>query len=123
MAGKNKKILIIDDDAELCGEIAGVLECEGYKADTANDPVKGVKMIAKTGYNAVILDYKMEHLTGADVLEMLKEAGIQANVIMITGRPFIEKTLAERNLAGMVKAVLGKPIDIEAMLKIIKYHK
>ncbi len=117
---QGRKLLIIDDDAELCGELAEVLKSEGYSPKTACDPLQGLGMLKKNRYHSVILDFKMPHVTGIDMICMLKETGIKANIIMISGRPHIEKKIEESGLRDMVAAVLSKPIDIENMLKMLK---
>ena len=114
-----RKLLIIDDDRELCEELADVFKDKGYKPEIACDPLEGLGMLKKCAYHALILDFKMPHATGIDVLYMLKEAGIKTNTLMITGRPHIEKMLEENGLRAMVRGVLSKPIDVEKMMKML----
>ncbi len=115
-----KKLLLIDDDTELCEELAEVFTGEGYSTQYTPDPVEGVNIIKNGSFHAVILDYKMKQLTGIDVLNMLKEAGQKPKVLMISGRPFIENLVKEHGLTDMVIGVLSKPVDIGVLLAKIK---
>ena len=115
-----KKILIIDDDAELCEELADMLTGEGHVVSCASDPGKGADIIRNGSYDAVLLDNKMPGVTGIDILKKMKTENINCKVIMISGRPFIEKALAEEGLSGMVAGVISKPIDFSILLSKLK---
>jgi DNA-binding response OmpR family regulator len=116
----DKKLLLIDDDTELCEELAEVFKEEGFPTQYTPDPVEGINIIKNGNFHAVILDYKMKQLTGIDVLSMLKQAGQKPKVLMISGRPFIENLVKEHGLQDMVIGVLSKPVDIGVLLKKIK---
>ena len=54
----NKRILIIDDDVELCGEVAEMLAGEGYLVESTSDPAQGRRLIDTRKFDIAILDYK-----------------------------------------------------------------
>lgn len=112
-----KKLLIIDDDTELCVELADSLELSGYQVDYTADPSRGFDRIKNEDFHAVILDYKMTGYTGTDILSMLKEAGLKPRLLMVSGRPFIEKLVGELGLMDMVDGIMSKPVDVELLLK------
>ena len=113
-------ILIIDDDAELCEELAEMLRAEGYKTTCATDSANGEAMIHCLDFDALILDSKMPRITGLEILERVKAENLKKKVILVSGRPFVEKDLSDRGLEGMVSAVLGKPIDFALLLEKLK---
>ncbi|KKR30443.1 MAG: hypothetical protein A2149_05135 [Candidatus Schekmanbacteria bacterium RBG_16_38_11] len=115
-----KKILIIDDDAELCEEMAEFLNDEGYSVQTALDGNQGEKLIRKNNYDVILLDFKMPGLNGIDMLKIVKEKKPKPAVFIISGRPFIEKLLEEEKLTSVVDGIMGKPFDLEMMLKRIR---
>ena len=53
------KILIVDDDKKLCGLVADYPEPMGYDVDAAHNGSRGLEMILKGDYEAVILDVMM----------------------------------------------------------------
>lgn len=116
----NKKVLIIDDDPELCEEIVDIFKNEGYDAVSSCDPYKGLALIEKGGHDIILLDYKMPGLTGADILKSLKRKMIYAHIFIISGKPFIENIIKEEGLSDMVSAVIPKPIDFETLIGKIK---
>ena len=115
-----KKVLIIDDDAELCEEMSEILKDEGYSVQTALDGDYGEKLIKKNNYDVLLLDFKMPGLNGIDMLKTVKDKKPKPAVFIISGKPFIEKLLEEENLTGIVDGIMGKPFDLEMMLKRIR---
>jgi len=116
----NEHILIIDDDAELCEELAEMLQAEGYRVTCSSESARGEAMTRCLDFDALILDSKMPLITGLDILERMKVESIKKKVILVSGGPFIEKELRERGLEGVVSAVLGKPIDFVLLLEKLK---
>lgn len=115
-----KRILIVDDDLELCDELKETLEAEGYSVEFVNDAVKGEGLIRNGGFDTVLLDVKMPQISGIDILKNLKADDIRKRIFLITGRPLIEQALDEENLSDMVSGIIPKPIDTEILLKNIK---
>ena len=122
-----KKILMIDDDEELCEEITEILTNEGYRVTTAFDGLNGNRLIEKYDYDIVILDIKMPGLSGLDILEGIKGQDKELKVIVLTGRPLSKNLQEEQNyndkeesLLGLADGIIGKPFDIEVLLGKIK---
>jgi len=115
-----KHILIIDDDAELCEELSEMLRAEGYSVTCVSDSVKGEALIRSLTFKVLILDSKMPLINGLKILERMKTENIKKKVILVSGRPFVEKELKDRGLEGVVCAVLSKPIDFTLLLEKIK---
>ena len=59
-----KKILIVDDDEEICEEFSEILKGQHYLVETAFDGLKASAMIVKGEYDLVILDLKLPGLSG-----------------------------------------------------------
>lgn len=115
-----KRILIIEDDAELCQEISEILTDEGYLVETASDGDKGKAYLSKNVYHAAVLDYKMPSSTGIDVLKFIKENNLKLKVFVISGKPFIEKLIKDEQLSDIVTCVIGKPFSIQILLNQLK---
>ena len=122
-----KKILMLDDDEELCEEIAEILIDEGYRVTTAFDGLRGKRLVEKYNYDILILDIKMPGLSGLDVLESIKGQNKELKVIILTGRP-LSKELQERRICKdkeekilrLADGIINKPFDIEVLLNKIK---
>jgi DNA-binding response OmpR family regulator len=111
-----KKILIIDDDKELCEELSQILQDQEYLVDLAYDGKSGEVMVGQNPYEIVILDYKLPGENGGEVLKRIKVKKPNLAVFIVSGRPQLEKYLEEENLSGLVAGVMNKPFDVDALL-------
>lgn len=115
-----KKLLLIDDDAELCAELAEMLRGEGYDATWVSDSYQGEAFIRCRDFDAILLDFKMPLATGLEILARMKSENLKCPVLLISGRSFVERELEAAGLSGMVSAVLSKPIDPDLLLEKLK---
>ena len=77
------KILLADDDEELCQLLADFLVREGFAVDLAHDGETTLRLAADGGYDAVILDVMLPNRSGLDVLRELRRNS-QVPVLMLT---------------------------------------
>jgi len=117
----NKRVLIIDDDKELCEELSEILRAEGFDADYAISPLEGKAQLAVNTYGTLILDFKMPQISGIDLLKEIKEKVKNLKIIIISGSLSIEKLIKEQNLSSFVSGVFTKPLNIENFLKALKH--
>ena len=115
-----KRILIVDDDKELSEEMAAILCDQGYLVEDTSDTVQAEKLINENAYDVYLLDYKMSGLSGVDLLRKIKEKEPGAAVLIISGRPSIDKLLKEEKVSHLVSAIIKKPFDVESLLQKIK---
>jgi len=115
-----RKILFIDDDKELSDEMVELLEAEGYEVQTAFDGFQAEKLIKESPYDVILLDLKMPLLNGTDLLKRLKKIDLQSKIILISGKPFIEKEIKKYGLLPMISGFISKPYDVKRLLDTIK---
>lgn len=114
------KILIVDDDVELCRELAEILRSEGYNVDDVFDSRNAQALLKKNRYGICIFDYKMPYISGTELLKIAKETNPGTVVFIISGKSFLEKALEEEQVFHLAASVLKKPFDIEILLQKIK---
>ncbi|MDD5454855.1 MAG: response regulator [Candidatus Ratteibacteria bacterium] len=115
-----KRILIIDDDMELCEELSEILEEEGFEVDCAFTPAEGQKQLKTNKYDIVLLDFKLPQMSGIDFLKKEHECLKNKKVFIISGSLSIKNLIEEQNLSHLVSGVFSKPFDIEALLRELK---
>ena len=115
-----KKIFLIDDDVQLCEEIAEILRDEGYFVDNTSDEAKGEALIKNNTYDICLLDYKMPRLTGIELLKKIKEKNPRCTAFIVSGRPFIKKIIEEQNVSHLVSGIIEKPFEIKDVLDKIQ---
>ncbi|MBF0484081.1 MAG: response regulator [Candidatus Omnitrophica bacterium] len=114
-----KKILIIDDDDDLSREMADILRDEGHTVDTRLYKPEELPEFKPHKYEIIILDFKMPGITGADILRTIPENHAGTKILLISGRPFVEKILKETGQFGKVVEIISKPFSIQNLLKKI----
>ncbi|MCK0197798.1 sigma-54 dependent transcriptional regulator [Ancylobacter sp. 6x-1] len=89
-------ILIVDDEADIRGLVAGILEDEGYGARTAKDSDEALAAIESRRPNLIFLDIWLERsrLDGLQLLEAIKRNHPDVPVVMISGHGTIETAVA-----------------------------
>ena len=115
-----KNILLVDDDAELCRELAEILRDEGYCVDDLCDSLRAAALIKERSYDIFLFDYKMAGLSGVDLIRLVKEKDPSGKIFVISGRLHIEKILQKENVASLVAGVVPKPFDAAVLLDKIK---
>lgn len=79
------KILIIDDDEELCELVSEYLTVEGFETTAVNDGVAGLEKAGSGDYDMAILDVMLPKMNGFEVLRNLREKS-KLPVLMLTAR-------------------------------------
>jgi len=66
------RILIIDDDIDLCTLLARYLSKNGYETEAAYTGKKGISLFAEKKFDVVICDYRLGDMEGIEVISALK---------------------------------------------------
>ena len=116
-----KKILIVDDNAELVRIMGAHLEGHGYSVASASDVDEAIKAVQKEKPDLVILDVAMPGGDGLDVLRRLNVSNPRnmIPVIVVTGME--PGTKAEAFATGAVDFYL-KPVNMDTLLECIREH-
>ena len=116
------RILLIDDDVELCELVAEFLEGEGFDLEVAYDGVSGLDQAQNEIYDLIILDVMLPGLTGFEVLRRFREHST-VPVLMLTARgeevdrivglemgadDYLPKPFNPRELAARIRAILRR---------------
>ena len=123
------RILVVDDEEDLCEILKFNLENEGYEVDTANSAEEALKMDISS-YKLLLLDLMMVEISGFKMANMLKKDKKTAHVpiIFITAKDtendtvtgfnlgaddYISKPFSLREVIARVKAVLRRTATVE----------
>lgn len=79
------RLLVIDDEADVCETLAGYLAGAGYQVDCVADGGEGLALFEQLRPDLVLLDLKMPSVSGLDVLEALRNHPSDTPVIVIAG--------------------------------------
>ena len=111
------KLLIADDERNIAEGLQMLLQEEGYEVDTATDGNAAWKLIQEEEYGLVLADLKMPKMGGLAVFKRMREAGLDSEIIFITGQATVDSAVeAMRNGAY---DYLTKPLDVDRLKALI----
>lgn len=118
MDEKDSRILVVDDEQDLCEILKFNLETEGYQVETANSAEEALeKNIAS--YNLLLLDVMMGGMSGFQLAKQLKNSEVTAHIpiIFLTARDTENDTVTGFNLGA--DDYISKPFSIrEVMVRV-----
>jgi DNA-binding response OmpR family regulator len=105
------RILVIDDDPFIRQFVVDSLSFEGYEVETAEDGFAGLRALAESRFDAVLLDLMMPGMSGHDVLKRIRESSGYSDIPVVMLTAFDDDTNAWQAWSGGVDYFLGKPFD------------
>jgi DNA-binding NtrC family response regulator len=93
------KVLVVDDDKVVLRAVTEILQREGYYVVAIDDAVEGLAAARDPSIDVAILDIRMPHLSGMDLLKAIKQARPEVEVVMMTAFATVE-TAVEAVKAG-----------------------
>ncbi len=113
-----KKILIIDDDLDMCSLLSRFLNKKGYEAEVALNGSKGLARFNEEHFDIVLCDFRLGDKSGKDVLLKIKEIKPETIVIIITGYSDI-KTAVDVIKMGAFDYIT-KPLIPDEVINVIE---
>jgi two-component system response regulator HydG len=112
------RILIIDDNTDICFMLSSYLKREKFEADEAYTGKNGLKLIEKQDYGVVFCDYRLPDFEGIDLLREIKKRQPAAQVIMMTA--YADVKIAIRCMKMGALDYITKPIHHEEVLHLVR---
>jgi two-component system response regulator HydG len=113
------KLFIIDDEEALCRALARAFSRKGFDVTTQSDPLEAVITAQRAPPDVVLLDLRLPHVSGVDVLKELKTRLPDVPVIMMTGNGDVPTALA--SLRAGAWDYLAKPFDdLDAIAHVVR---
>jgi len=112
-----KRILIIDDDMDMCNLLGRFLQKKGFETDASHSGNKGIAKFKESKFDVVLCDFRLGDKEGREVLRDIKLIDPYAVVIIITGYSDI-KTAVDVIKSGAFDYIT-KPLIPEEVLNVI----
>jgi len=122
--GMNKKndrlkILLVDDDRDMCESLADVLRTDSsYEVKYSISPIKALEMAKSEDFALVVIDYKMPEMDGVELLKHLKKSKPNRPVFILTA--FISDWLIEETKQAGAERIISKFTWPEKILSYVK---
>lgn len=114
------RILIVDDEPDITLSFKMILEGNGFKVDTYNDPVHAKENFKAGSYDLVILDIRMPKMDGFQLYEELKKIDDKVKVVFITAFDINYEGLRKMYPELRIDSFVRKPVDSEYLINVVK---
>jgi two-component system, OmpR family, response regulator CpxR len=117
------RILVIDDDVEMCSMLAEYLQSQGLKVETVHNGEEGLRRALSGEHSLIVLDIMLPGIQGIEVLRRLRTES-NARVLLLTARgeevdrvvglevgadDYVAKPFSPRELLARIRAILRRP--------------
>lgn len=107
------RILVVDDDPDICDLLADYFTAEGYSVTRAVNGPEAFAALKQDPQMLVLLDVGLPGLNGVEVLKRIRRDSPQASVVMITGNQDLE--LAQEAVKLGAIDYVFKPFDSDRL--------
>ena len=116
-----KRILLVDDEADIIFTMKDILEEERFKVDIFNDPTIALESYRSNFYDLVILDIKMPKMDGFELYTKIREKDRQVKICFLTASEMYYEKFRKTRLI-LTKTIgedyfIQKPINTEDLIR------
>ncbi len=112
-----KKILIIDDDLDMCKLLSHYLQRKGFETDIAHTGSKGLAKVKDGAFDMILCDFRLGDMNGKEVLQEIKKINSAIIVIIITGYSDVKMAVEIIRHGGF--DYITKPLIPEEVMNVI----
>ena len=112
------RILLAEDDRDLCRAVRTLLERSGYTVDAVDNGADALDYAADTAYDGIVLDWMMPELDGVEALRRMRGQGISVPCLLLTARDAVEDRVT--GLDAGADDYLPKPFDAGELLARVR---
>jgi DNA-binding response OmpR family regulator len=117
MAEMQEKILVVDDEKDICNILQFNLENEGFEVEVAHSGEEALRKLSDS-YSLIILDVMMEGMSGFKMAEKVRKEGNTVPIIFLTAKNAENDMLKGFSLGG--DDYITKPFSVKEVLARVK---
>lgn len=106
------KILIVDDDPQICTYMKTMLEASNHHVITVSDSTRVVSRIKDEEFHILVIDLMMPKLDGIELIQQIRKVDTDIAIVVFTGYPSVETAIEALKLN--VSDYVRKPFEVEA---------
>ena len=112
------RLLIVEDEKQICDTIAKSLYDAGYEVDTCYDGEEALECILAEDYDLIVLDLNLPGMDGMDILRELRQKNEETKVLILSARGQIADKV--EGLDAGANDYLAKPFHLEELAARIR---
>lgn len=111
------RVLVVDDDKEICDYMETFLSKDGIEVKTVSDPEAAPDEVKNGGYHMVVLDLMMPQMDGVEVLQRIRKVDSDVAVVIFTGYPSLDTAVQSMKLDAV--DYLKKPFEPNEFREVV----
>jgi DNA-binding NtrC family response regulator len=116
-ADNSRKILVVDDNRELCENLRDIFDLFGHHVTCAFDGHQAVASVTQEPPQVILMDVQMPSMDGITALKEIKQLAPEARILLMTGHH--NPDLVAAAMRAGAAATLSKPLDYEQIHRLI----
>jgi len=116
---KKFKILIVEDEEDMCETLSKILRDQGYNVVSAKDAREAIAKVKEGGLGLIFMDIVLPDMNGVEAYKVIKKINPETTTVMITGY-LSEHLLVKEAMREGAYSCLYKPFGMEEFLKVVK---
>ncbi|HET8967683.1 MAG TPA: sigma-54 dependent transcriptional regulator [Candidatus Acidoferrum sp.] len=115
---RKAQLLLVDDDANTLASLSRAFRLAGHEATVCDNANRAVELLRSEKFDLIFSDVVMPGKSGLEFLEEIKNAGVKAPVILISGQANIEMAVRATKLGAL--DFLEKPLSTDKLLVTVE---
>jgi len=108
------RILIVDDEPDMCWALENILRPAGFRVTTTTSGAEALALLAGEPYAAAFVDVKLPDLDGLELAALIRQRNPHTAIVLISGYYYQEdKIITERLQDEHFLGFVSKPFDLE----------
>jgi len=107
------KLLVVDDEIDVCDFVKSFFEERNYTVFTASDGEEALRVVKRQQPDIILLDIRMKRMNGIETLKKIREFDKYVDVIMVTAVEEKDKIDAAKALGA--RKYITKPLVLEEL--------
>jgi len=112
------KVLVVDDDAQVCKTVGKILQENNYQVQTYTQPRQALQAVRKTPFDIALLDIKMPDVNGVELVEKIKAEDDRVACVVMTAFPDVQSAAETMRLGA--RDYIIKPFTAEQLLAAVE---
>lgn len=117
MTNTPRRLLVVDDEVDICANLSDILTDLGYLVDVAYDGLSAIELVKNNVYDVALLDLKMPGMDGLELYRRIKQ--LQAGTVAIVVTAYASSNTAGEALSAGAWQILSKPVDLTKLLGLV----
>lgn len=107
------RLLVVEDEYDLCDSIAEGFRIDGYAVDCCYDGAEAYELISVEKYDLIILDLNLPEMDGLDIIREVRKDNQTVKIIVLSARSRVNDKVLGLDLGA--NDYLGKPFEFEEL--------